>query len=133
MRIVVLLIFSTSLLSCQPKPGFTLSEFSLNGENKSKLIENRTPDYGFEGLDGCEIEGQMKLNLTLLQDSITGQVLNIETLEPLKGATVLIGYNDNTTYSSKTDSLGFFKEKLQGKIKQIKIAYVSYRILVVAL
>ena len=133
MRLIILFIFSWCIISWQPKLGFKLAEFTLNGENKNKLIENRIPDYGFEGLDGCEVEGQLKLNLTLLQDSIIGQVLNVETLEPLNAASVLIRYKDNTTYSSKTDDLGIFKEKLEGGIKQIKIAFVSYRSLVVTL
>lgn len=133
MRLIILFISSWCMISCQPKLGFKLSEFMLNGENKNKLIKNRMPDYGLEGLDGCEIEGQLKLNLTLLQDSIIGQVFSVETLEPLNTASVLIRYNDNNTYSSKTDSLGIFREKLQGEIKQIKIAYVSYRSLEVSL
>lgn len=56
-----------------------LPEFTIDGKNYNRFIENRVPDYGINGEDGCVRVDELSLHLfRLASDSIKGMVRDAE-------------------------------------------------------
>lgn len=64
------------------------------------------------------------LSNTVLAQTITGQVIDASTLEPLEGATIL---ESETSNGTSTDQNGFFSLQLISVRNEISISFVGYK------
>jgi hypothetical protein len=107
------------------------AKFSYNERVHNSLIVDRIPQYGDTKKDGCIVENQINLSLKTLNDSTyIGKVQDVDTLEPLVGATVRI-YVSNTKQPLivTADQNGKFSFETTTEIKSLDVSYIGWRTL----
>ncbi|MCH4824551.1 carboxypeptidase-like regulatory domain-containing protein [Gramella lutea] len=126
-----LIIVITSLFSCtSTRPEF-LSNLTIENKNQNRLIENRKPDYGIDGKDGCEVLGEISMNIIEIEPGfIKGKIFDSENKDPLINADIyliLSGEKKNDTLNIYSDQDGNFQKEFDGVIQEIEVRYIAFR------
>lgn len=107
-----------------------LPELTVNGKNYNRLIENRIPDYGIDGEDGCVRQEELSLDLFLLaSDSIKGIVRDARLRDPMPFSEVLFYNNENLVLSTLADSTGVFITEVPKGANRMEVKFIIYRTL----
>jgi len=124
---VILLIF---LSSCTATRYGVLPNFSINGKNYNKLIENRIPDYGDGNADGCIVMQEIDLTLTVDSNSnVMGIIKDSETNKVINAAEITTSYNKQNPLVQYSNNDGGFELSNSRPINKIIINYIGYRTL----
>ncbi|MCH4824595.1 carboxypeptidase-like regulatory domain-containing protein [Gramella lutea] len=126
-----LIIIITSLFSCtSTRPEF-LSNLTIENKNQNRLIENRKPDYGINGKDGCEVLGEISMNIIEIEPGyIKGKIFDSKNKDPLINADIyliLSGEKKNDTLNIHSDQDGNFQKEFDGVIQEIEVRYIAFR------
>ncbi len=126
-----LIIVITSLFSCTSTRPEYLSNLTIENKSQNRLIENRKPDYGINGKDGCEVLGEISMNIIEIEPGfIKGKIFNSENKDPLINADIyliLSGEKENDTLNIYSDQDGNFQKEFNGVIQEIEVNYIAFR------
>ena len=123
-------IFFFVLVGCySARHGIKLSKYSYNDKFRNSYIVNRVPDYGDGHRDGCIIQGEFFLSLkSPVNSEIIGVVKDVNTLEPMPGATVTLWFKGQADPSKMAaDSLGQFKVFPKSDVVKIEVNFIGWR------
>ena len=115
------------------KRHYELSTFSLNGKEHNQLIFDRVPDYGYSGKDGCIIERQFSLFMSLDSTFLSGEIVDTEIKKPVGFSMVRCFSNGKNFTYIISDENGFFECDLIEQPDIIEVKTVGYRTLIIDL
>ncbi|MCH4824583.1 carboxypeptidase-like regulatory domain-containing protein [Gramella lutea] len=131
LKFFYLIIVFTSLFSCTSTRPEYLSNLTIENKNQNRLIENRKPDYGIDGEDGCEVLGEISMNIIEIEPGfIKGKIYDSENKDPLINADIyliLSGEKENDTLNIYSDLDGNFQKEFDGVIQEIEVNYIAFR------
>lgn len=130
-----LLFLVMAACSCSTaKYNGVLPEFTVDGKKYNRLIENRIPDYGINGEDGCVRVHELSLHLfRLASDSIKGMVRDAEQQDLMPYAEVNFYENEDLVLSTFPDSTGVFTALLPKEANRVEVKFIAYRTLKIKL
>ena len=138
MRIISIILLALITSSCNGTKNISekskLSELTIENRNLNRLIVDRTPDYGYSGLDGCIVMNGISMEITELKNDqlISGKVFDAKTEQPLVNAGLMLTIIQNgltTTNEILSDGNGNFRTELDGELEHILVVKVAYRTL----
>ena len=135
-KTIFLLTFSIAF-SCGTNRIENLSDLTIENKKSNSLIENRKPDYGISGKDGCVIMSEISMNIMEFKnDYLKGKLFDSETNDPISYSNIRLHIKKEgklDTLTLQSDSNGFFEKEFNGKLTKIDVSYIGYRDLIIDL
>lgn len=128
-------IFIFALFSgCVSYKDHRLSSFTLNSKKANSRIVDRYPDYGDGHKDGCLVMEEMHSELkTDKAGQVEGKISDVHDGRPLSDVLVIVKTDLQQDIQLTTDSLGLFRSKILGKLKEAQLVYPGYRRMIIRL
>ena len=134
MKILFTILMFVLFSGCLSYKGNTLSAFTLNSKKANSKIVDRFPDYGDGHKDGCVVMAEMHLVLTTDKAGLVeGEISDVDSGAPLSNAPVILQTDLQQGIHLTTDSLGLFRIKIQGSLKEARVDYIGYRRMIIRL
>lgn len=134
MKILFTILLVALFNGCVSYKGKKLSAFTLNSKKANSKIVDRFPDYGDGRKDGCVVMAEMHLALkTDKAGHMEGKISDVHDGRPLSNVLVIIKTDLQQDIQLTTDSLGLFRYKVLGKLKEAQLIYPGYRRMIIRL
>ena len=134
MKLLFTILLITLFYGCVSYKGNKLSVFTLNSKTANSKIVDRFPDYGDGHKDGCVVMAEMHLALkTDKTGYIEGKISDVHDGRPLSNVLVMLKNNLKNGMQLTTDSLGLFRTKIPGRLKEAQLNYIGYRRMIIRL
>ncbi|MCX2681380.1 hypothetical protein OOZ15_15610 [Galbibacter sp. EGI 63066] len=133
---IIPILILVILANCTGTKSVTeLSNLIIENKSANKLIENRIPDYGLTGRDGCVIMDEISMDIIELRNNyVRGKVFNSKSNDPLFDARLNLYLNTDKqtdTIKFNANSNGYFEKEFKGSLEKIKVEYIAYRNLII--